>query len=94
MRTINITLQLTDQEWELLTLGKCEKPSDFRIKLMLLSEAARNLRNMSESVIAAARAAHLPPKFKTLADIEADNKRKLERINKAAQERAAKQKPN
>ena len=55
MKTINITFTVTDAEQELLRLGKCDKPHPQRIKMQLLVEAARNLRNMSETVVRAAR---------------------------------------
>ena len=55
MKTINITVTLTDTEYDFLKLGKCDIPSPQRLKMMLLREAARNLRNMSESVLQSAR---------------------------------------
>lgn len=55
MKSIAINFTLTEGEFELLRLGKCDKPSPQRIKMQLLQEAARNLRNMSESVLSSAR---------------------------------------
>ena len=55
MKSIAINFTLTEGEYELLRLGKNEKPNPQRIKLQLLHEAARNLRNMSESVLQGAR---------------------------------------
>jgi hypothetical protein len=54
VKTINITVTLTDTEYDFLKLGKCDIPSPQRLKMMLLREAARNLRNMSESVLQSA----------------------------------------
>lgn len=51
MKTININFTLTDSEHEFLVAGKCDKPNAQRIKMMLLREAAKNLRYWSESVL-------------------------------------------
>jgi hypothetical protein len=47
IRTINVTFNVTDRQYELLVMGKCDKPNPERIKRMLLNEAAR----MGRSVI-------------------------------------------
>ena len=77
MKTINITFTVTDAEQELLRLGKCDKPSPQRIKMQLLVEAARNLRNMSETVVRAAREPARPnPRVNTKAELAEINRKR------------------
>jgi hypothetical protein len=51
MKTITIKVTVNDREWELLQLGKMEAPDPQRVKMMLLSNAASNLRRLTEEVM-------------------------------------------
>ena len=82
MKTININFTLTESEYELLRLGKCEKPNPQRIKWMLIQEASKNLLWMSNSVKDAFRrkeqaqikgSGPLP----TVAQVRADTQRRI-----------------
>jgi D-serine deaminase-like pyridoxal phosphate-dependent protein len=50
MKTINITISLTEREHELLVAARCDRPGPERIKSFLLADAARTLRGMIDNV--------------------------------------------
>ena len=49
-REINVTFSVTDDEYTLLAMGKCEAPNPARMKAMLLGEARRNVMNFIKDV--------------------------------------------
>ena len=51
MKAIDIHFTVTEGEYELLRLGKCDKPNPQRVKRMLLSQAISNLTRMGKDVM-------------------------------------------
>lgn len=48
IRQINVTFNVTERQYELLVMGKCDKPNPERVKRLLLNEAARQVRTTIE----------------------------------------------